>query len=238
MLLLSGTSVLAQDDNLLKITRINNFQQRMAAIGNAPQSGVALMGVSVSETSEVLGDTYWDKHWGKSSLMLIKGEELIEGYFTRYDLYKDEFEFRLQNNEVRVLPGSKVSNVVWIDSLKATPRFLTNCRNYLEDGVPLTGFIEVILEGKVNLYKKLRLEILKPDFNPALNVGSKDTRILKKELFYYNIDKDLIRIKSRKSLHSLKRGNDKLIDDFIRKQGIKLNNEADLLKLFSFYNFL
>lgn len=226
---------LSQED-ISKAVRANNMMFRFSQVGGMMKVGDIIQGMPSSDAPEVLGDTYWDKHWAKSSLLLYKNDGLIEGFMTRYDIHKDEFEFLVQN-DVKILKGTAVKNIVWLDSLTSLPRFMINAKGYTEEKVPLAGFIEVLVEGTTMLVKKVKLEVLKPDFNPALNVGSKDARILKKEFYYFNNGKELIRVKSKKSiepLYTLYNNDSKRVEAYIKKEGIKFNNENDLVKLFSY----
>lgn len=238
VLLLLGcgfTQTLAQkpDDEISKSVRANNIITSFSQFNQRLPVGQILTGMSTSSESEIVGDPYWDNHWGKSSLLLYKDDELVEGYITRYDIYKDEFEFKL-SNDIRVMNGSKVKNIVWIDSLTNKTRYLVNGKEYKEEGISLTGFLEILVDDEVALFKRLKIEVLKPDFNPALNVGSKDTRILKKESYYFNSGESLIRIKSKKSLDALGPKYEQRVNQFMKTNNIKFNNEGDLTRLFQF----
>ena len=213
--------------------RANNILYRYSQMQTGMNSGDVLQSMPSTEVPEVIGDIYWDMRWSKSSILLYKKDELVEGHLTRYDMHRNEFEFKFQN-DVKVLKGSFVKNVVWLDSITESPRYLVNGRDYLEDGVPITGFIEVLVEGQNGLFKKMTIEILKPDYNPALAVGSKDYRIIKKGFYYFNIDENLFRIKSKKDIEPLQKEGDASIATFIKKEGIKFNQENDLIKLFTF----
>lgn len=222
------------DDEISKSVRANNIITSFSQFNQRLPVGQIITGMSTPSVSEIVGDPYWDTHWGKSSLLLYKNDELVEGYFTRYDIFKDEFEFKLTNNDVRVLSGNKVKNIVWIDSVTNKDRYLVNGREYYEDGAPLSGFVEVLVDAEVALIKHIRIEVLKPDFNPALNVGSKDTRVIKKESYYFNRAESLVRIKSKKSLDVLGPVYGQKINQFIKTNNVKLNNEADLIRLFQY----
>jgi len=234
-LLVASMPVIGQKsiDEVSKTVRANNIITAFGQFNQNLPVGQILTGMSTPTVSEIVGDPYWDSHWGKSSLLLYKNNELIEGYITRYDIYKDEFDFKLQD-DIRVLNGSKVKNIVWIDSVTNKPRFLVNARGYTEDNVPMIGFLEILVDEEVALFKRIRIEVLKPDFNPALNVGSKDTRIIKKESYYYNLSQSLTLIKSRKSLNPLVSRYGAVVDQYSKAESLKLNKEEDLIKLFQF----
>lgn len=233
--LLDGLQLQAQGPvEITKTYRAATFLTRYTQLGTNFTAGDIITSMPLSyQPVEVKGDSYWDNHWGKSSLLLYKNDELIEGYATRYDILKDEFEFKLQQ-DVRVLGGNKVKNIVWIDSVTNKDRYLVNGREYYEDGAPLSGFVEVLVDAEVALIKHIRIEVLKPDFNPALNVGSKDTRVIKKESYYFNRAESLVRIKSKKSLDVLGPVYGQKINQFIKTNNVKLNNEADLIRLFQY----
>src|SRR5688572_7388400 len=122
--------------------RATNIIQRFSQ--GTLTTGDMIVSLPTSERPEIEGNTYWDEHWSKTAILLYDREQLIEGHITRYDIYKDEFEFRLDKNVVKVLPGKMVNNIVWIDSLKESPRYLINAKEYKEDGVPMIGFLEVL----------------------------------------------------------------------------------------------
>ncbi|MCU0397537.1 MAG: hypothetical protein MUC73_05470 [Cyclobacteriaceae bacterium] len=226
----------AQQD-LMNTVRANNLAYRLNNMGGMLKSGDVITGLPSSFTSEVVGDVYWDKHWGKSSILMENRTEPVEGYLTRYDIQKNEFEFLLESN-VRVLSGSKIVDMIWIDSLSGKTRYLVNAGKYKENGVPLTGFMELLSEGDQSLFKVIRIEILKPDFNPALNVGSKDTRIIKKESFYFATGNDLVQIKSKKSVEPILQSKGGAVESYLKREAIKFTREADLVKFFNFVNSL
>lgn len=226
----------AQSD-LINSTRANNLAFRLNNMGGMLKSGDVITGLPSSYSSEIVGDVYWDKHWGKSSILMENRTDPVEGYLTRYDIQKNEFEFLLESN-VRVLSGSKIVDMIWIDSLSGTTRYLVNAGKYKENGVPLTGFMELLSEGDHSLFKVIRIEILKPDFNPALNVGSKDTRIIKKESYYYATGNDLVQIKSKKSVESILQSKGGAMESYLKREAIKFTREADLVKFFNFVNSL
>ncbi len=64
--------------------------------------------------------------------------------------------------------------------------YLINAKDFKNsDNVPLTGFFEVLAEGTLPLLLKTKIVVKKPDYNEALNVGPRDTKILGNEKLYY-----------------------------------------------------
>lgn len=213
----------------------NNFLMRLGRNNGKIGIGDVFVNLpSANDGGEVVGDPYWDFHWGSSALELYNRKQLIENYLTRYDIRQHEFEFKF-DNDIKVLRGDLVKTVIWKDSLTQQPRYLVNAKDYREDNVQLLGFFEVLVDSTNSLFKKVYLEILKPDFSPALNVGSKNTRIIKKENYYYNINREVYKIKSAKSFDILFQDKKVPMNNFIKKERIKFNRESDLVKVFNYF---
>jgi hypothetical protein len=213
----------------------NNFRATNIMMRTTKMSSADLiMGIPSSHESSVIGDSYWDTHWGASALLLYDKDQLVDGHLTRYDIKNDEYEF-LINKQVRVLPGIKVKQAVWLDSLTQSKRFLVNAKEYTTDGVPLTGCFEVLADGRTALFKRMYLEIKKPDFNAALNVGSKDTRIVKREHYYFNLGREVYKIKSKKDVAVVFQDKAEQMNAYIKSEKIKFSDEANLIKVFTSY---
>jgi hypothetical protein len=219
----------AQTPNINNNVRAGNLLNRMST--NRLSPGDMNLPIVSSIPTGIIGDTYLDSHWAKSSLLLYEREDLVDSYLARFDIKNNEFEFLIDNG-VRVLPGNKVKNVLWIDSLTQQSRFLINAKDYVSDGVPLLGFFEVSEEGTYQLLKKAYLEILRPDFSPALNVGSKDYKILKKQEFYYSIGNQVYLIKNKSSFEPLQAAYPPL-REILKNGSYNFKREADLVKLFA-----
>jgi hypothetical protein len=135
------------------------------------------------------------------------------------------------------MAGVKVKNIVWIDSLTKESRVMNNARDYTASVTPFDGFFEVLQEGNIQLLKKVYLEILRPNFSPALNVGSKDTKIIKKSEYFYSINNKLNQIKKKASLDAIQKYDSSIeLESLIKKEKINLNKESDLRKLFLILN--
>jgi hypothetical protein len=216
--LATGVS-LAQTPAINNNVRASNLLNRFTEYRLTP--GEMAIGISTPREVKIIGDVYLDIHWGKSSIEVFNSEKLIEGYFTRFDIKNNEVEFQIDRS-VRVLPGNKVKSVVWIDSITQQPRIIENASKYVFNDVPLNGFLEILVDGKTPLLKRYFLEILKPDFSPALNVGSKDYRILKKVEYFYAIGNQLTKIKGKKSLGQLISNSEKDVNLFIKAESLNL----------------
>jgi hypothetical protein len=215
-----------------KFVKANSAIYQMS-VNNSFRQGDAVYQFSFASRSEVLGDPYIDAHWGKSSILLYDSS-VLRGYLTRYDIRLDEIEFRLSEG-VRTLKGGRVRSILWIDSLRQTTRLLANGREFSSDEKQKKGFYEIVVDGKVSLLKHIAVEILRPDYNVALDVGSRDFRIVKKQKFYFSLGGKLFDMKKKALIASLK---DISIDitGYLNEQSVNWTNEQDLYALFAQIN--
>lgn len=200
--------------------------------------GDMLYGIPLPE-GRLVGDTYLNSVWNKSTLLLYEKEQLLEGYPIRYDIYADELEVKAKNG-IKVLKGNKVKSFVWIDSATQKPGYFINARGFKNsDNVPATGFFEVLTEGNMPLLKKTFIDIKKADYNIQFNVGSHDDKIIKKNDFYALKGTQLVEIpSSKKKLAAIFEEQDEVIEQFMKENNLSATKEAHLKILFDHYNSL
>jgi len=215
-----------------KYVRANNAITQMSS-GNLMQQSDLIYQVRSSYKSEVVGDSYLSKSFGRSSIFLANGK-MLEGFLTRYNIQSDEFEFKLQGG-LKFMKGTNVKNMVWVDSLDHSTRYLVDARDFYRRGVPLTGFLEVLVEGEVPLMKRILIETIRPNYNMALDVGSKDFTIVKTEKFFFAIKTELIEAKKRTTKKALLHLSIE-VEDFCERESINWNKQSDLVRLFQYIN--
>src|SRR5688572_2286463 len=70
------------------IERLNDF--------DGLTNGDLMYGIPLPE-GKVIGDSYLDTHWKKSTILLYEKDKLIEGFPLRYDIWLDELEINARN---------------------------------------------------------------------------------------------------------------------------------------------
>lgn len=212
----------------------NRYAIERMATTNGLQSGTIIT-MSGAEAG-IKGDVYLNKHFNNVVFQLYDNDKIVEGYLAKLDLKKNEFDVMVPHG-VKVLKGNLIKSFIFIDSLT---RFQTNYVNLKEWKTPDErldeGFIEILAEGKLTLAKRTELIVKKPDFNPALNVGSKDYKFLKQEQLYYIADKTLIELPGKKNFIKIFMGDSKEIERFILSNNLSITKIADLIEIFNYYN--
>ncbi|MEQ8425614.1 MAG: hypothetical protein RIA63_12945 [Cyclobacteriaceae bacterium] len=213
--------------------RVRLTTDALSNIGTLGNSG-ALYGVD-SPPGRVKGDYYLDSRWNKGAILAYEVDKVIEGYLVKYDINGNSIEIKASKIH-RLISVDRVQSIVWYDSLTSAPHAFVNAKEFKENGVPLTGLIEVVSDGKIPLMKRTTLYVKKPNYVVAMDVGSKDTEIMKLEKFYYAKGKDLFEVKKKKDLLVLFGDKGPEMDEFIKRNAINLRQEAGLKILFSHYN--
>ncbi len=189
------------------------------------------------EPGRVLGTTYLTDEWNRTTIMLYDTERLIEGYNTRYEIYLNQIEIKT-TEDIKVLDGQRVRSFVWVDNVSQSAHYFVNARDYeVEDDSQVTGFFEVLSEGPVTLLSRTTIYVKEPTYNVAFDMGNRDTKVVKKAIFYY-LDGATVRQlpTSKKRLLSIFPVGGDVIDDFIKTNQLSLKDAIHLQILFDHYN--
>lgn len=214
--------------------RVNVMQRMMDPVNMRSGSIPSMLPPAAAE---VKGDVYLAPDYRITTFVLYDNDKLIEGYASKYDINKNEFDLMTQQG-VRVLPGNKVKSLVWLDSLTKQPQYFFNYQDVKnEQGVPYLGFFQLLSDGTFPLLKKTELIFKKADFNPALNVGSKDHRYIKKPHYFVVKDDKMMELPGRK-IPAVFPDHQEDIQKFVKKNSLDLSHEGHLVALFDYYNSL
>ena len=190
------------------------------------------------EPKKLQGNFYLDTKWNKASILLYKDEQLIEGYFVRYNINSNNFELRSENSEdATTVPGLRVRNIVWIDSEHGVPRYFINGMDFKDEGSPIAGFFEVLVDGKLPLVRRTIASIRESNYNQALMVGEPDDRVVKRYVYYYIEGKNVIEIPTnKKKIFTIFGENQAEMEAFAESNKLNLKEASSLFSLFTQFN--
>jgi len=188
---------------------------------------------------KVIGDTYLNTEFNTSNVLLYENDKIIEGYPVRYDVYTNELEFNAKNG-IKVMNGGKVKSFAWIDEKSKLPEYFINAKEFRNsENVQLIGFFQVLSDGALPLLKKTTVDVKKPDYNEALNVGSRDAKILKKAEQFYAVGNKVFKVPaSKKNVLSLFADKSAEMEKFIADKSLSMAKEEHLITIFNHYNLL
>ncbi|MFZ1806779.1 MAG: hypothetical protein WAU36_06145 [Cyclobacteriaceae bacterium] len=215
--------------------KIRNTLEGMSDLGGLGQSDM-FQGVDI-EAGRILGDYYLDAKWNTSSVLMYGSGKVIEGYPVKYDIEGNSLEVKV-GAQIKLIKVSRVESLIWYDSITNVPRAFVNAKDYSENGVELNGLLEVLVDGDIPLIKKTTIWVKRPDYVIAFDVGSKDTQINKREVFYYAKGKELFEIKKKKELIALFGDKGDEVNRFIKVNQLNVKEQRGLASAFLHYNSL
>ncbi|HMR57118.1 MAG TPA: hypothetical protein PLM56_08595 [Cyclobacteriaceae bacterium] len=182
----------------------------------------------------VVGNVYADKKWNKTTILLNESDNLLEGYWLKYNLQEQTVEVKTSTG-VKIIDGARIRSMVWIDSLTKETHYFISSTPYTYQGTKLTGLLEVLVDGTTPLFKYYRISIIKPTYNVAMGSGSKDIKILINETYFGKKGDELIQIKSGKDLSLIPEITNE-VDNHIKANKLSPKKEPDLIRIFEFMN--
>lgn len=214
--------------------RAQNTLTRLSEPIRGMSSADLLYGIPM-EPGIVIGDNYLDKKWNTATILLYQSETMIEGYPVKYDVKNDLLEIQSRSG-IKVLEGKKIKNLVWVDSITTQPHYFVNGGEYRYENSKLLGLLEVIVDGQIPLLKRSELNTKKPNYNAALDVGTRDTKIYFKDVFLYARGKELFIVKNKEDV--LKAAGDRSaeVEAFIKENKLNTNKQPGLKQVFEFLN--
>lgn len=189
---------------------------------------------------EVVGNFYLDTKWNLASILLYRDQEVLEGFRARYNINSNQFELmEPENNLVSVMPGLRVQNIVWMDSAYKVPRYFVNGMDFRDEGAPISGFFEVIVEGELPLMRRTLAVFKESNYNVALMVGNRNDEIIKRNVYYYLKGKDLYEVpKKRKEIFEIFGDKAAEMEKFAEDNSINFKEKSSIFTLFTYYNSL
>lgn len=190
------------------------------------------------EPKKVEGNFYLDNKWNVASILLYRDMTVMEGFRVRYNINSNLFElWEPETSQVTTLPGLRIQNIVWMDSSYKVPRYFVNGMDFKDDGVPISGFFEVLVEGKLPLMRRTLAIFKESNYNTALMVGNRNDQIIKRNVYCYLRNKDLYKVPTkRKELFLIFGEKSSEMEAFVEANGIDLKDRSSIFQMFTYYN--
>jgi hypothetical protein len=187
---------------------------------------------------EVIGSDLLNKYYNQTTF-LLQDSALLEGLPSRYYVMRNEFDIKTKMG-VRTLKGDRVKSFIWVDSLTNKPQVFVNMKEYVkDDGVPGTGFMQLLCEGKVGLLRHTEVIFKEANYHVALNVGNRDHQFIHKTRLYYLIGNTFRPVpESRKKVIHIFPDRTDQIEKFIRMNQLDPTKEHHLIAIVEYYNAL
>ncbi|MBX2895895.1 MAG: hypothetical protein KF763_10665 [Cyclobacteriaceae bacterium] len=231
ILLVLSTSLIFGQTSIPPQMRAQFTLERLSSTSGLGPSDI-LYGVPMSPGT-VIGDVYLDKKWNKATLLHEGTETLIEGYFVKYNLKDKTVEIKTRTG-IKAVTANQIKSMVWIDSVSNFPSYFIKASTYSFEGSSLTGMMEVLVDANYPLFKYYTVEIKEPTYNVAMGSGSKDTRIIRRAMYFSLLNSQLIQIKNTKDLIGI--SNREKLERYIKTEKLSPKKEQDLIKIITYLN--
>lgn len=170
LILISCSEVLAQDYSTQAVSRRLDDLSTMKPNAASPSIGFD------SRTSTLKGSEYMNETWLLGGL-LFKGEkDYLENLTVRYNILNEVLEIQ-NKNFVKVASTTNIDGFYMIGT--GSQRHFRAATNYTQEkGESLTGFFEVLEDGKYQYLRHNKAYIKKPNYKEEFHVGSMDYEII------------------------------------------------------------
>lgn len=182
------------------------------------------------ESADIEGSPYLNEDF-VSGEVILNDSIYYTGIPLRYNMYSDRIEFKNNAGQVLEVDLTAYSAVFNFGQY----HFIST--EYLERGKPKLGILEVLSEGRVQLYKQYDVH-----FKPATEVkGYQDAQpnrfVRQNDEYLYAIDRGKpASIRNTKALMEILTPFYPEIEEFKKSEKLKLKKEADLIRLIEFCN--
>jgi hypothetical protein len=190
------------------------------------------------EPKRVEGNTFLDLKWNLSTILLYRDQQIMEGYRVRYNILSNLFELmEPETNQITTMQGLRIQNIVLMDSSYHVPRFFVNGMDFKDEGAPISGFFEVLVEGELPLMRRTMAIFKESNYNTALMIGNRNDEFIKRNIYYYLVGKDLIQMPTnRKKLFAVFGDKSQMMEKFADQNSLNIREPSSIFQLFTYYN--
>lgn len=190
------------------------------------------------EPKKLEGNTYLDLKWNMATILLYRDQQLLEGYRARYNILSNMFELmEPTSNQISSMPGLRIQNVVWMDSSYNVPRFFVNGMDFKDEGSPISGFFEVLVDGEMPLMRRTMAIFKESNYNAALMVGNRNDQFIKRNIYFYLEGVDVKEMPTnRKKLFAIFGDKAGFMEEFANSNTLNIREPSSIFQLMTHFN--
>lgn len=192
----------------------------------------------------VIGHPYLDTTWQAGNVKFYNrlGVSLttdsLAGVPVRLDLLANEVDVRAGATSIKAVKATAVRYVDINNSFGTVSRYI-NTHEYQGDGQAINGFFEQLVTGKLDLLLHPSVYISRANYNMALNTGTKDDELVKKQDWYIARARQATKFSpGKKAILELMADKKEQIETFLKTEKPDLKSRAGLIAVFVYYNRL
>ena len=185
--------------------------------------------------SEIRGTPYLSPNW-ENGIVTLNNDKKFEGQL-RYNIYNQQIELLHKNNFLSINAPNKIKEI-WIGARKNI--YSPIIEEKKGNQFIFTGYLEILVEGKVNLLLYRDANIKEDPSTPrhpsGMNPGK--SYVVKKS-YYFQTKKNGSALefeRKKKSLFELFGDKKSEISFFMKEKKMKRLNDAEIVEVFNYYN--
>jgi hypothetical protein len=177
----------------------------------------------------VIGSSYLQNEWRQAQIIL-KGGSIVKDVPVKIELENANVEVNY-NGQVKYLNLDKIDSIYFINELTQQKIVLKKADAFEYADEKLNGMALVQSNLHYGILKQYYIEILRANYNVAMDVGSKDHQKVKREKIYLMRENQLIAIKGSSKKIASQLGDDRYKAlTIIKSQKLNLKDENDLAR--------
>ena len=175
--------------------------------------------------------------WAVGNIRMVNGHE-IKNIPMRYDQLSGNIEVRLGAEDTRICPNQMFKEFQVLDVQTGNLRSFENASLY-EESIDMTqkSVVEVLYKDSVVLGKLHFIEIKRPTYVRAFDMGEKSSTVIQKHWYLLIQNGIITRLtkKMRKDLHCFGEFSH-LIKEYMQQENLKWLEKNDMVRIFKLYN--
>lgn len=192
-------------------------------IGDIIDPGINNQKLWSEQTNEIKGSPFLFDEWFSGEIKTKLGNT-YPNMKIRYEAYSDQLYFLSEENLERVVAREKIDFFQFNDSKGFS---------YLFKHIPYHGFVQVLYENDILLYKKIKKEIKKAPESNGYNNTVKNDEFIKNEIYFIAPSRtEIIKSVEKKNQYlEIFSEYEKQLNQFIKKNKVKFKEDVKLIQL-------
>jgi len=212
------------------------FQSTSGSTINLNKNGGSVLELA-PKPSTTEGSYYYNDQFQKGTIYLKDGRK-FENYPLKYDLSRKWIEVRTDKG-VKIATDEIAERFILFNPHNASGQTFINVSNFKPNDLELSGFMELLTDGKIKLLVATKLEVKPSNYNALMDVGEKNNTIVKREVVYFTRNIELVEVPIKeKDVINLFGEKKEIIANYIDDNNLKLKKINDLKELVDYYNTL
>lgn len=166
------------------------------------------------------------------------GEGNLVNVPLRYDIIRNRLVLQMED-ELKILHGRHVRSFEWLLPALNRKIIYMNCGEFMFKDKEITGFLEVLVEGKHSLFCHKVVKIFQGNSSTSLSGSHRKDDIYLIDHYYTMRGGFIVPLpKKKRELLDFFGEHEAGINKYIKQNGLLIKRKTDLIKIFAYYNQL